>query len=101
MVKPYKTHLLFCTGGDCKKKNKKNYKKAKKMLKKNNQHFVRCSKTKCLGACKHSPVVMLYPHGTWYGNVKKKKHIKRIIKRHVINGEPYEKKQILQMPRPE
>lgn len=100
MVKPYKRHLLFCMGSDCKKKNKKQYKRAKKLLKEHKQPFVRCSKTKCLGACKHSPVMLLYPDGTWYGNVKKKKHLKRIIEAHLVEGNPVEDYAILQMPPP-
>jgi (2Fe-2S) ferredoxin len=100
-MKPIQRHILFCQGSDCKKKgNKKAYKKVKKLLKKSNQPFARCSKTKCLGACKHAPVMVVYPDGTWYSGAKKKKHLQRIIQQHIGEGRPVSKHLLHQMRTP-
>lgn len=97
-MKPIKRHILFCTGGDCKKGNKKAYKQMKKELKKAKQPFVRCSKTKCLGACKNSPVMVVYPDGTWYSGVTKPDEIKAVVDTHIVNGTPVKKPTLHQMP---
>lgn len=86
-MKPIQQHILFCTGSDCKKKgNKKALKLMKKALKNAKQPFTRCSQTKCLGACKKAPVMIVYPQGTWYQDVTKKAQIQAIIDDHIIGG---------------
>jgi len=98
-MKPVKRHILFCMGSDCKKKgNKKAYKKMKKELKKSKQNFARCSKTKCLGACKKAPVMIVYPDGTWYTGIKKSKHVKLVVSDHIVGGQPLAKSVLHQMP---
>jgi (2Fe-2S) ferredoxin len=86
LMKPIQRHILFCDGSDCKKKgNKKAYKAMKKSLKDAKQPFARCSKTKCLGACKHAPVMVVYPDGIWYTGIKKD-DVQRIVAKHIVDG---------------
>jgi NADH-quinone oxidoreductase subunit F/NADP-reducing hydrogenase subunit HndC len=100
-MKPIKRHILFCNGSDCKKKgNKKAYKHMKKTLKSAKQPFARCSKTQCLGACKHAPVMVLYPEGTWYSGVTKAEDIETIVEKHIVAGCPQQDRILHQMPQP-
>lgn len=97
-MKPIKQHILFCSGSDCKKKgNSKAYKQMKTALKDAKQPFARCSKTQCLGACKHAPVVVVYPDGTWYGGVKPK-DVEVIVDQHIVGGCPLKQHILHQMP---
>lgn len=86
-MKTYSRHLLFCTGSDC--KGKKLIKKARKLLGKDSVHVKR-SKVGCLGACKHGPIMIVYPDGVWYRCVDKKV-LEEIIEKHVKGGKPVEK----------
>jgi len=98
-MKPIQCHILFCNGSDCKKKgNKKAQKHMKKALKAAKQPFARCSKTACLGACKHAPVMVVYPDGTWYGDVDSESDIQAIVETHIEGGSPLKKHVIHQMP---
>ena len=100
-MKPIQRHILFCSGSDCKKKgNKKAYKHMKKTLKKSKQPFARCSKTKCLGACKHAPVMAVYPDGTWYSGASSKREIEAVVDEHIVGGQPIEEHVLHQMKPP-
>ncbi|MBU3661603.1 MAG: (2Fe-2S) ferredoxin domain-containing protein [Bacteroidetes bacterium] len=46
---------------------------------------VRAQRAGCLDACKHGPAVVVYPEGTYYGQVGPE-DVKRIIEEHVIGG---------------
>lgn len=46
---------------------------------------VRAQRAGCLDACKHGPAVVVYPEGTYYGQVGAD-DVKRIIEEHVIGG---------------
>lgn len=46
---------------------------------------VRAQRAGCLDACKHGPTVVVYPEGTYYGQVGAD-DVKRIIEEHVIGG---------------
>ena len=81
-MKSYTRHLLFCTGGDCDGKGL--MKEAKKLLGKDSVHVKR-TKVGCLGACKHGPIVIVYPDGVWY-RVPDKKALKAIVEQHVQGG---------------
>jgi len=100
-MKPYQHHILFCTGGDCKKEgNKKALKRMKKALKKSKQPFVKCTEVKCLGACKHAPIMVVYPHGTWYHGVTSKDQLQAIIDEQIDNGKTADKNVLHQMKSP-
>ncbi|HIC09147.1 MAG TPA: (2Fe-2S) ferredoxin domain-containing protein [Aquificales bacterium] len=51
------------------------------------------SVTGCLGACEMGPVVVVYPDGVWYGNVKPE-DVEEIIEKHILGGEPVERLKI-------
>ncbi|MEM9955757.1 MAG: (2Fe-2S) ferredoxin domain-containing protein [Chloroflexota bacterium] len=98
-MKPIKGHILFCDGSDCKKKgNKKARKHMKKALKEAKQPFVRCSTTKCLGAYKQAPIMVVYPDGTWYSNATSKRDIQAIVEQHIVDDKPLEKNVLYQIP---
>lgn len=46
---------------------------------------IRSSSSGCLGACKHGPVAIVYPQGTWYGKLTVD-NIEQIIQSDLING---------------
>jgi (2Fe-2S) ferredoxin len=46
---------------------------------------VRAQRAGCLDACKHGPAVVVYPEGTYYGQVGTD-DVKRIIEEHVMGG---------------
>ena len=46
---------------------------------------VRAQRAGCLDACKHGPAVVVYPEGTYYGQVGPDE-VKRIIEEHVMGG---------------
>lgn len=47
---------------------------------------IRVSKSGCLGGCDYGPTCVVYPEGTWYSYVDEF-DIKKIIDKHLINGE--------------
>ncbi len=51
------------------------------------------SVTGCLGACELGPVVVVYPDGVWYGNVKPE-DVPEIVEKHLIEGQPVERLRI-------
>lgn len=98
LMKPIRQHILFCTGSDCKKRgNKKAYKNAKAALKDAGQPFARCSQTQCLGACKHAPVMAVYPHGNWYSGVTSKDDLRDLFETQIEQGQPLKAHCIHQM----
>lgn len=97
-MKPIQRHILFCDGSDCKKKgNKDAYKAMKKSLKDAKQPMTRCSKTKCLGACKHAPVMVVYPDGTWYTGITKPAEVQSVVDDHLCGGETVNTHKLHQM----
>lgn len=47
---------------------------------------VMVTNTGCFGICDKGPVVVVYPEGTWYGNVTQD-DVADIVERHFENGE--------------
>lgn len=47
---------------------------------------VMVTNTGCFGICDKGPVVVIYPEGTWYGNVSEE-DIEIIVDRHLVKGE--------------
>lgn len=43
--------------------------------------------TGCFGICDKGPIVVVYPEGIWYGNVKPQ-DVERICEEHFENGNP-------------
>ena len=53
------------------------------------QGIVLRSKADCLRICERGPILLIWPDGTWYGEVTPDR-IERILTEHVIGGEPIE-----------
>jgi len=46
---------------------------------------MRAQKTGCLDACEYGPTVVVYPEGTYYGNVRQD-DVEEIINSHLVNN---------------
>lgn len=46
---------------------------------------VMVTNTGCFGICDKGPVVVIYPEGTWYGNVTED-DVEKIVDQHIVNG---------------
>lgn len=51
---------------------------------------LRAQKTGCLDVCAFGPAVVVYPEGTFYGNVQLS-DVEEIVDRHLIGNEPVER----------
>lgn len=50
---------------------------------------VRAQRSGCLDACKFGPALVVYPDGTYYGNVQPE-DVEKIVSQHVVGGKPVE-----------
>lgn len=96
MVRDYDSHVLVCTGGDCKKRGAKEARKAIKdeVRAEGLLGDVRIDDTSCLGLCKHGPNVVVYdgtePRGTWYLGLRKP-NVPEVVEQHLKGGEPVQR----------
>jgi (2Fe-2S) ferredoxin len=60
-----------------------------------------CFRTKvgCLRLCQQGPVALVYPEGTWYGEMTADR-IPRLVGEHVVDGKPVEEWTLAQNPLP-
>jgi (2Fe-2S) ferredoxin len=47
---------------------------------------VMVTNTGCFGVCSSGPIVVVYPEGTWYGNVSPD-DVEEIVEKHIEGGE--------------
>jgi (2Fe-2S) ferredoxin len=84
-------HLFVCLGPDCCHREKEGeplWKHIKERLKQENVKIMR-TKADCFRICAGGPWVVIYPEGTWYGEVTKER-FDRILKEHILGGRPVE-----------
>ncbi len=88
-VRGYGSHVLICTGGDCKKRGSKDVRKALKneLRSAGLNRDVRVDSVDCLGLCKHGPNVIVYPPGTWYLGLDGDS-VPEIVEQHLAGGQP-------------
>ena len=95
-VRDYESHVLVCTGGDCKKRGAKDTRKALKdeIRSEGMLSEVRVDAVGCLGLCKHGPNVIVYdgtdPKGTWYTGLDEDE-AQEVVGQHLKQGEPVER----------
>jgi len=95
-VRDYESHVLVCTGGDCKKRGAKDTRKALKdeIRSEGMLSEVRVDAVGCLGLCKHGPNVIVYdgtdPKGTWYTGLDEDE-AQEVVGQHLRQGEPVER----------
>lgn len=68
-------HLLICNGKTCTKNGAEEVTETIRGELKNLelQKEIHTTKTLCNGQCKHGPIAILYPQGTWYKEMNKAK----------------------------
>lgn len=93
-VLPYKRHIFVCTGPRCAPETSPEvYQKLKDKIKElglnSGPDRVNRSQCQCFGVCKGGPLAVVYPEGTWYHGVTWEK-MQRILKEHLIGGQPVE-----------
>ena len=92
-VRDYESHVLICTGGDCKKRGAKDVRKAIKAELRASGLLgeVRTDTVGCLGLCKHGPNAVVYdgaePKGTWYVGLREN-DAAEVVEEHLANGAP-------------
>jgi (2Fe-2S) ferredoxin len=91
-VRGYDVHVLFCGGGDCKKRGSKDVRKALKNELRGRGMIgdVRVDSVDCLGLCRHGPNAVVYPGGTWYFGLREE-DVPEVVERHLEGGEPVER----------
>ncbi len=91
-VRGYDAHVLFCGGGDCKKRGSKDVRRALKNELRGRGMLgdVRVDSVDCLGLCKHGPNAVVYPGGVWYLGLRDE-DVPEVVERHLEGGEPVER----------
>ena len=96
----YGRHIFFCAGPSCcdEDDGQKVWEHLKgELAEKDPEKKIFRTKAACLRICKSGPIALVYPEGTWYGNVGKKQ-LDKIIEQHLIGGEPVEELMIAVNP---
>ena len=103
-VRDHDSHVLICSGGDCKKRGAKDFRKALKSGLRESGMIgdTRLDTVDCLGLCKHGPNAVVYgPNGhggTWYLGLTED-DAPEIVDQHLAAGEPVERLAAERRPR--
>ncbi|MDR2340294.1 MAG: (2Fe-2S) ferredoxin domain-containing protein [Deltaproteobacteria bacterium] len=90
-----KYHVLICSGGKLvgDKKGMCHTRDAEKLVRKLTEELeerdlsseIIVNTTSCYGICDKGPIMIVYPDGTWYGNLTPEK-LETIVEEHLENG---------------
>ena len=82
-----RSHILVCAGTGCMSSGSKNVQQAiREALQNNNlQDEVKVVETGCFGFCKMGPIVMVYPEGAFYCQVKPE-DAEELVSEHLLKG---------------
>jgi (2Fe-2S) ferredoxin len=103
-VRDYESHVLVCTGSDCKKRGAKETRKAIKSEIRLGGILgeVRLDTVGCLGFCEYGPNAIIYngtdPKGTWYLGLDESE-APEVVEQHLKRGEPVERLAARRHPR--
>jgi (2Fe-2S) ferredoxin len=86
-------HILCCFGSSCRKHGAEDvYHALKHELKEEHlQKDVHITKTHCNHLCKHGPVVMVYPDGTWHEKMTPK-GAGKLVRKQIKKGKVLKKR---------
>ena len=90
-MKPYKTHMLVCTGPRCTVNGESEAlfnalgAKLKEHGLDDGDLRVKRTRCSCFAICQGGPIVVVHPQGTWYGKVTPES-LDRILAEHLKGG---------------
>ncbi|MDF2680497.1 MAG: cbiW [Brevibacillus sp.] len=84
-----KHHVLLCNGGSCNRNGGEEVTVAIRnaITEAGLDDRVHTTRTRCNGRCEDACVMIVYPEGIWYQNVKPE-DASRLVEEHFLNGEP-------------
>ncbi len=88
----YRAHVLVCAGAGCISSNCLAVENELKeqLYKRGLEKEIMVVETGCIGSCDIGPVMVIYPEGTFYCNVKPE-DVKEIVDEHIVKGRPVER----------
>lgn len=81
-------HLFICLGPDCAdlKASQALWEHMKSRIKELGLPVMR-TKAQCFRICTQGPILLIYPDGTWYGNLTPER-FDRIVQEHLLSNKP-------------
>jgi len=93
-LRPFKKHILICTGPRCAPETSLDvYQYLKEQLKRlgcyDGPERIARSQCHCFGICQMGPLAAVYPDNVWYCHLTKEK-VDRVIQEHLLANKPVE-----------
>lgn len=86
-VRPYRQHIFLCVDSCCREKGSEGIFSAlsEELKGRGLSNDVMISRCGCLDQCESGPMLVIYPEGIWYHNLKKE-DVRRLVDEHLIKG---------------